>query len=205
MDRIFVIIYAFACTLFAGTAFAQTSTEDQVSAEILYNLVRFTEWPKSQDADGKTKYDICICEDDSKVPAIQELRRRSRTDDPVNIHILQSRKEIEEDCRVLYTSTGNYDTLDLPEVARMGVLTVSDDENFLNRGGEIVIARRGNKVGFSRQQNHDGSGQFAPRLQGFEPRHGSSVGEQRDKAAIQKLPDIFKTVQKCGLTRKTLL
>ena len=134
-------------------AAAEHPLEDQVSAEILYNLVRFSEWTDTDATPAKIKYDICVCKDDEKVDVITKLHEKSVSENPVNVHTLQNRDEIKNACRVLYLSSGNYSTLDLSQIATYGVMTVGDEASFLDAGGQAIIARDGSRMAF--ELNHE--------------------------------------------------
>ena len=151
MIRIAACLGLFA--LSAGSSVADQSLEEKVSAEILYNLVRFSEWTDNSVTPTKIKYDLCVCKDDEKKDVITRLREKSRPDNPMNVHTLTSREEIRTACRVLYLSSGNYSTLDLSQIADYGVMTVGDEPSFLRAGGQAIIARDGSRMAF--ELNHE--------------------------------------------------
>ena len=127
---------------------AQVSEEERVSAEMLYNIVRFSEWPEDIQNNSHIKYDICIYSNDKNVAVVSELRKKSKEENPVHVHILKNNEKINSECHVLYLSSGNYDSLNLTEIAKLGIMTVGDELNFLQSGGQAIIAKNENKIVF---------------------------------------------------------
>lgn len=125
-----------------------TQSEYALKSAFLYNFCRFIDWPDSAFASPNDPFVIGIAGDDPfgslLNEAIKGKRYRNR---PIRIDHFRGPGDIKR-CHLLFVSRTNAGRLDsiLGAVAGKNVLTVSETEDFLNRGGMITLKTEQNRV-----------------------------------------------------------
>jgi hypothetical protein len=122
--------------------------EYQVKAAFLYNISGFVSWPEQmpQHNDG---FQLCVVGKDPFGKALDTLTGKSVHGQPLNIRRLASGAST-ENCQLIYISeseTGRYTAL-LEKLGVQPVLTVSDIDDFIKRGGIIRFRLVNNRVRF---------------------------------------------------------
>lgn len=118
------------------------SKEYQVKAAFLFNFAQFVDWPTSAFAEGDTPLAICVLGDDPFGAYLDDLVRGEQVN---NRRLTVQRFHAAEDvkgCQVLYVSRSESKNLGkaLASGKEMGALTVSDVDDFAERGGIIQLA-----------------------------------------------------------------
>lgn len=139
---------AFSLSL-APMAYAQVSKENKVKAAIIYNLARFSEWSLTPSTKKTSSFSMCIMADDVMLDALATLEGKEISGKHVQIMPLLSHRANTSKCHILYVSGKAMQDFNLGDLAKNGVLTISDTENFLSEGGGITVLRTHNTLGFS--------------------------------------------------------
>jgi hypothetical protein len=140
--------------LLSSAAVAQAPSEYDVKAAFLYNFTKFVEWPPSAFSSGGDPLQVCILGEDPfgrSLPSVLEgeevqgrtlrLRRVTHLFDPGLCHILfVSRSERERVPAILAVVEG------------APMLTVSEIDGFVDRGGVINFRLVSGKVRFEINQ-----------------------------------------------------
>jgi hypothetical protein len=110
-----------------------------LKAAILYNLLKFVEWPADAFSAATAPVSVCLIGADPFGPQIDDsVKGRQVGGRPIVVHRLT---EVTAGCQVLFISTS--ETRRLPVILdRLGaasVLTVSEQEGFADRGGMIEL------------------------------------------------------------------
>jgi hypothetical protein len=134
--------------LASGTTPTAAPNTSKVKAVFLFHFVKFVEWPKGADAQDHLTY--CILGQDpfgteldalveSKAPAGRAIavRRLTPLEEMRNCHVLFISASEEKDLKAI-----------LARQARAPLLTVSDIDLFVERGGMIGFTFEANKVRF---------------------------------------------------------
>ena len=132
-------------------ASAQASTpsrEYQVKAAFLFNFAQFVDWPSNAFAEGDAPLAICVLGDDPFGAYLDDLVRGEQVN---NRRLTVQRFRAAEDvkgCQVLYVSRSESKNLEkaLASGKDMDALTVSDVDDFAERGGIIQLATESGKI-----------------------------------------------------------
>ena len=130
---------------------APTSTKHQMQAAFLFNFANFVTWPEETSSGGSHSFTIGVLGEDPFAAVLEEIindktvrdkklavKRFGRIQDAVNSHIL-------------FLSASQNDHL--PHILKVlestSILTVSDMEQFAERGGMIAFTMEDQKVRFT--------------------------------------------------------
>ncbi|MDX1980933.1 MAG: YfiR family protein [Bryobacteraceae bacterium] len=129
---------------------AETASEREVKAAMLYNFTKFVEWPSGALGESGAPVTICVAGRDPFGPALEQaVADRTAYGRPIRI-AKASRVEELKGCHILYVSISErkYLSETLEAIAQPGVLTVSDIEDFTHQGGIVGFVLRDSKVRF---------------------------------------------------------
>lgn len=139
--------------LLAGTsmnalpASEELPREYRIKAAYLYNLSKFITWPDENAQDKNTPITICVYGYNPFGQYLEKLEERTAKGRAIAIHYVNERQPA-NGCQILFISQHNTTA---PKVLAAPppyppVLTVSDDEDFLSRGGLIALVTVNNNV-----------------------------------------------------------
>lgn len=123
-------------------------TEDQIKAVFLYNFASFVRMPASAFQAPNAPLVYCVAGD----PQMTEILRSVVKGEVVKGHRLLVKHIAEPDqvpgCHVLYVGTHEDPPVSryLQLAAKRDILTVSDDERFVKRGGMVSLVRKGRRI-----------------------------------------------------------
>jgi YfiR/HmsC-like len=129
-------------------AAAPPQSEYGLKSAFLYNFCRFIDWPDSAFASSNEPLIIGIMGDDPFGSLLNDaIRGKKYHSRPIRIDHYRIPAEIRR-CHLLFISHVNAGRLEpiLATVAGKTVLTVSETEDFLNRGGMITLTSEQNRV-----------------------------------------------------------
>lgn len=123
-------------------------TEDQIKAVFLYNFASFVRLPAGAFQTPNSPMVYCVAEDLEMAEILESV---------VEGEVVKGHRLIVKpiaipdqvyDCHVLYVGTHENPSVSryLQVAAKRDILTVSDDERFVNHGGMISLARRGKRI-----------------------------------------------------------
>jgi YfiR/HmsC-like len=142
-------IAAVALLLMSPLRFATSSqSEYALKAVFLYNFCRFIDWPDSAFASPNEPLTIGIIGDDPFGSLLNEaIEGEKYHNRPIRIDHFRAPGDIKR-CHLLFVSHSNSGRLDqiLAAVAGKSVVTVSETEDFLNRGGMITLTAEQNRI-----------------------------------------------------------
>ncbi|HEV2489104.1 MAG TPA: YfiR family protein [Candidatus Acidoferrales bacterium] len=147
-------LWAIALALTAGgrPAFAQSDQvgEYDLKAAILYNLVKFVEWPSSAYPDSQAPTMLCVLGQDQFSDALELPGYAQKANGrPISIRRLKDEKGI-RDCQVLYIGTSERRAIPqiLSRLKESNVLTVGEMSQFAVQGGIIQFTLEDKQVRF---------------------------------------------------------
>lgn len=123
------------------------SREYRIKAAYLYNLSKFIVWPDEDAQPKKTPITICVYGYNPFENYLEKLRDRPVRERVIAVRYVEERQPI-DDCQILFISQHNTNTprmLNSPP-PYPPILTVSDDEDFLSRGGLVSLVTVNNNV-----------------------------------------------------------
>lgn len=116
--------------------------EQKIKAGLIYNFLKYTVWP-SQTA----MLSVCIFGDDDFKTALEPMKSRSVNQKQINVRSIQQAQEAGS-CQLLFI--GREETPHWPslrdELSGKSVLTVSDQDGFLEDGGMIELGHHNNRI-----------------------------------------------------------
>ena len=131
-------------------AAAQTAgpSRDDVQVVYLFNFAKFVRWPEGS---GQGPLTICVAGQKGYVESLGRLVKGEQVDGrPLGVKGVHGAGDV-GGCDIVFLGDGAKDQIDAVVAATAGkpVLTVSDQEGFLERGGMIQFVVIGNRVRFS--------------------------------------------------------
>jgi len=137
--------------LFSVSAQVARPSESELKAAFLYNFIKFTEWPPGEMENKNEPFVIGVLGKDPFGPALDKTIEGERIlQKPVVVRRFSRMDESVGKSHVLFISTsedGNLAAI-LRLLDRHAILTVSEIENFAERGGMIKLKKESNKVVF---------------------------------------------------------
>lgn len=142
--------FIFALALIPLCAFAQVNPREyQVKAAFLYNFVKFIEWPSTSSAGGEKNINICIIGNNPFGDiAAQMFARASTASLKLTLVEKHSWSGSATGCHMAFISRSESAHVDdiIAVLKSKPVLTVSDIDDFANRGGMIGFIDDDSKV-----------------------------------------------------------
>jgi hypothetical protein len=125
----------------------ELAREYRIKAAYLYNLSKFITWPDEGAQDKSAPVMICVYGYNPFGQYLEKLQERTVKGRPIAIRYVNDHQPI-SGCQILFISQHNTTT---PKALTMSpssspVLTVSDDEDFLNHGGLVALVTVNNNV-----------------------------------------------------------
>jgi hypothetical protein len=153
-QKCLVCFSAFVCIEFAlsQVAYSQSvpSKEDQIKAAYIFNFAKFTTWPASKFSEPGSPLIIGIFGEDPFGVLIDELVKGELVQGrPIEIKRYKDSDQISY-CHVFYVHHSN--NVDLEDIIRklesLDVLTISDIDNFTEKGGIVKFFQDDGKMKF---------------------------------------------------------
>lgn len=125
-------------------------SEYDVKAVLLSHFAAFIEWPESSFNDSRGDFAVCVLGRDPFSSRLERTFEGKR----VRGHEVRIKRSSRlrglEGCHIIFVSDSEQSRLSVivRELAGRSVLTVSDAEGFVGRGGMIELTRSGSKVQF---------------------------------------------------------
>lgn len=141
------VLLSALCAHIAAAAPDELPREYRIKAAYLYHLSKFITWPDEDAQDKNTAITICVYGYNPFDQYLEKLRERPVKGHPIAIRYVQENQNI-NGCQMLFVSQHN--TV-MPKILKAPppyppVLTVSDDEDFLARGGLVSLITVRNNV-----------------------------------------------------------
>lgn len=124
--------------------------EYEVKAAFLYNFARFTDWPTS---DEESPFTFCILGTDPFGKAIDDLEKKTIRGRQIQINRNQRFSKL-INCQVLFISISKERKISkiFKAISNLPVLTISEMDNFVAKGGIIQFLIEEEKVRFKINQ-----------------------------------------------------
>lgn len=128
---------------------AQQQTEQDVKAAFLFNFTKFVTWPAGFPKDGEP-FRVCTIADERTTRAVDKMMQGEQVGGrPVRTAVPRTTDEATT-CQILYVSRDARDRAAslLASVRNLPVLTVSDGQGFVSRGGAIQFVFDDGRIRF---------------------------------------------------------
>lgn len=122
------------------------ASEPQMKAAFLVNFPKYVDWPAKETNSTNTPIVVAIFGDDKVVNEFLEMIQGGRVINgrPLALKRIISEDEIKKDCEILFIGASERHRIPaiLEKVKGASILTVSESEDFLDRGGVIKLIRK---------------------------------------------------------------
>lgn len=137
----------FALLLVVTARAEDLSREYRIKAAYLYNLSKFIVWPDEESLPKNAPITICVYGYNPFENYLEKLRDRPVRERTIAIRYVEERQPV-DGCQILFISQHNTNA---PKILNTSapyapILTVSDDEDFLSRGGLVSLVTVNNNV-----------------------------------------------------------
>jgi hypothetical protein len=151
---------SFVCTLTVGAGLvigtsaalaAEVAPLDfQVKAAFLVNFPKYMDWPSAAFAGTNSPITVAIFGDDNVAGEFGNMIEGGRTVSgrPVLLKRITKEEQIGSDCQILFIANSERQRIQeiLEKVKGTGILTVGENEDFLEKGGVINLVHRDRKI-----------------------------------------------------------
>ena len=133
------------------SAQAVRSNEAELKAAFLYNFIKFTEWPGDEMANKREPFVIGVLGKDPFGAALDKtIEGETFQQKPIVVRRFSRIDESVGNSQALFI--GASEATNLPAILKLldgqAILTVSELENFVERGGAIELQREGGRLAF---------------------------------------------------------
>jgi len=124
--------------------------EQEIKAGLLYNFLKYIEWPPATMTRNPSTVAVCIFGDDPFDGYLQPMAGRTVNQRDIAVRTIHDFQEADA-CQLLYVNTDEKDHWPQlrKSLAGKGVLTVSDFGEFANTGGMIEFGRKDDHISVS--------------------------------------------------------
>ena len=152
LKRITTSMLIFSCLFTVNSvqsSTAQTHIENDllIKATFIYNVAKFTRWPKNIWDERNESLNICTIGRDSLIDELERLKEKIIKDHPVTLLPLKSTKTI-KNCHLLYIASSekkHYEDI-IESIKGEPILTISELPNFVRSKGMIELYRGKNQT-----------------------------------------------------------
>ena len=135
----------------ATTARADDEKEYLVKAAMIYNFIKTVQWPDERSIAKLPKIDICVLGDSLMAGASGVFKKASSSQLSIELVEENSLKNIALHCHVVFISASEEGRISeiINALRSSPVLTISDMDRFIDRGGMIGFVNSDKKIKFS--------------------------------------------------------
>ena len=127
-----------------------TASEYQLKAAVLFNIAKFVEWPEGDSGEIDETMDICVLGNDPFGPALAPVIGKTIRSRSVLVHRLLEIPKPPEKCEIMFIAGSEANRLSglIRLLESSPVLTISDMDQFAERGGMVNLGISDNKINF---------------------------------------------------------
>lgn len=129
-----------ACAVVATPTAAQSSDANQLRAAIVFNVLRFVEFPPEQ----SSTIEFCVASDSSEYAAFRSFSGRRAGARTVSVRTLRGSSY--SGCDVVYLDSSDRDQIQ--RASARGRLVIGDGRRFIDNGGTVGLVQSGSQVRF---------------------------------------------------------
>jgi hypothetical protein len=122
----------------------------QVKAAFLVNFPKYVDWPSAVLAETNTPITVAIFGDDNVAGEFDNMIQGGRTVSgrPVRLKRITKEDQIGADCQIVFIASSERQRVPaiLEKVKGTGILTVGENEDFLQQGGIVNLVHRDRKI-----------------------------------------------------------
>lgn len=138
--RRFGLVAGIACAAVAAPIAAQSSDPNQLRAAIVFNVLRFIEFPELKEG----AIDFCVAPGTSETAALRSFSGRRAGSRLVSVRSVRAGSYA--GCEVVYLGTD--DRADIERASARGRVVIGNGRNFIDNGGTVGLVQSGGQVRF---------------------------------------------------------
>jgi hypothetical protein len=121
--------------------------EQEIKAGLLYNFLKYTDWPKPQLDKTPGVINVCVWGEDPFNGALNPMAGRSVNQRIITLHNINKPQDINT-CNLIFISSSYKDSWSSlsRSLSNKNILTVSDFRGFANSGGMIEFGRKDDHI-----------------------------------------------------------
>lgn len=156
-NKYFLILSMIVLMVFSGTGLCLEGTEYQIKGAMILNFIKFVQWPEKSPDQLNDKTDttvtIGIIGKDNFGNTLNQIEGRKIGNKQLSIRHIKSVSQL-SDCQILFISESeSHRTYQiLREISEMPILTIGEDEDFIQLGGIIRFYDEKNHIRFEVNQ-----------------------------------------------------
>lgn len=142
-------------SLFVSMALAQEPNHGaQVRAAFIYNFAKFVEWPAHTFASGAAPLHLCALSGSNKAARLDLIDGRSAQGHPIVLQWISNAQQA-GGCQILYLTRADIASHRqlMPAIQHWPILTIGENEAFINQGGMVALFVDRDHVRFSINQS----------------------------------------------------
>jgi len=149
-----VLVVGVSLILGTSAAFAAEDAplDFQVKAAFLVNFPKYVDWPAGTLAETNSPITVAILGDDNVAGEFGNMIEGGRSigGHPIKLKRITKDEQIGPDCQILFIASSEQQRAPaiLEKVKGMGILTVGEADNFLEKGGVVNLVKRDRKIRF---------------------------------------------------------
>jgi len=132
------------------SVYANSVERQQVTALFLYNFANFVEWPKKAFENSRSPLRMCLFGNIGFAPMLGAFDGALIGERELSVLITGDIKKIENGCHILFVGEDQQKNLPMffKQIQYLYVLSVSEQEDFVNQGGVISIVNTSKQLQF---------------------------------------------------------
>ncbi len=148
LTRIRCLSVLVASGLFVPVATASDElSEHDLRAALVFNVAKFIEWPDTRSKD--LALDLCVYAENDAYRAFSRLTNRRVRSHALRVRWIDPRSIETTSCEILYVDDDMEDRpASLQALRHLPTLTIGETHTFTERGGDMALVRRANRVRF---------------------------------------------------------
>ncbi len=155
--NIFFLVGMLCAVIPAGVALAADATREEYSVKValIYNFIRFTEWPAESFVQDQNVLQIMIYADESLLSVFDSIDGTIVGEHKIAVTLAEKPKDV-RGCHLLFLPKTERDQWSQIKAAlgQKSVLTVGEMNGFLESGGVINLHMADNKIRFQVDLDH---------------------------------------------------
>jgi len=126
---------------------ASAFNEEDLKAAFLYNFADFITWPVSDSGISLSNLDYCVLAKDEVASSLESLLAQEQNQSGSRRFRLIENTDQLANCDLIFLTSGNeeYESV-ISESDNLALLTVGDQEEFLEHGGMIQLIRSNDRI-----------------------------------------------------------
>lgn len=143
------VLWLFILSAIIQPARGGSFSEDQIKAVYLFNFAEFIRWPERVFVEHPSTFHYCaLSEENSVIRTLKKVIKNEKVKGRRLVYRTINNLQGLSGCQILYLQNHEFSRFDefIAEIINRSVLSVSDEDDFVKRGGMIAISQHNNRL-----------------------------------------------------------